>query len=308
MHKKTLCIILHYGSEEVTWNCVASLISEQNTDIVISDNDPAQCLLAPQQFETMVTIYKTGGEAGFAEGNNLPAAFFLSEEHDSVFILNNDTLVQSGALGRLRKTLEAPDIGAVGPCLPYAQNPKKIWACGGWINRRTLGVGGLRKCQSRKVFDVDYLPGAAMLCKAEIWQSLNGLPEKYFLAYEEAEFALEVRRLGYRVVVNPGAVILHYIGMTRQPKPMYFYNGIRNKLKFGKYLYGSWWGTLLGLMVTAYNVKAMSIDAVRLRFMLWWWAIRDEVTHVQLNRKRLLLVAQNAEKLIHHRNLESLKS
>ena len=130
----------------------------------------------------------------------------------------------------------------------------------------------------------------------------------YFKIGRWLTFAQEVWRLGYRVVVNPEAVILHYVGMTSQPKPMYFYNGVRNKLKFGKYLYGSWWGTLLSLMVTAYNVKNRSIDTVRLRFILWWWAIRDEVTHVQLDRKRLLLVARNAEKLIHHRNLESLKS
>jgi GT2 family glycosyltransferase len=223
----------------------------------------------------------------------------MGEYYNSVFILNNDTLVQSGAILRLRKTLDEDDIGAVGPRIPYAQNPKKIWACGGWIKKKALRVGGLRTCLSAGVFDVDYLPGAAVLCKGDIWRRLNGLPEKYFLAYEEAEFALEIKRLGYRVVVNPEAVILHYVGTSSQKQPMYFYNRVRNRLKFGKYLYGYWVGNLLGLMVTAYKIKARSLDTTKLRLILWWWAIRDELTHVPLTRERLITVVQRTKKLAH---------
>jgi hypothetical protein len=86
--------------------------------------------------------------------------------------------------------------------------------------------------------------------------------------------------------------------MSSQPNAMYFYNRVRNKLKFGKYLYGGLWGMLIGLFVTAYDVKSRSLNTFRLRFMLWWWATRDEVMHVQLNRKKLLLVAKNAEKIM----------
>lgn len=39
---KTLCVILHYGSEIDTNNCIESLLSEDGLDIVVADNDPSQ--------------------------------------------------------------------------------------------------------------------------------------------------------------------------------------------------------------------------------------------------------------------------
>lgn len=295
-NKKTLCIILHYGSEEDTWKCVRSIISEPNTDIVVSDNDPLQHLAVPSQFMGIVKIYKTGGASGFAEGNNLAVNFFLTEEHDSVLILNNDTLVQAGAIGILQKTIHESNIGAVGPCMPFAQNPGKIWACGGWINKVTLKIGGLKNRQKSTV-DVDYLPGAAILCRAEIWQRLNGLPEKYIFGYEEAEFAMRIRKLGYRVVANPKAIILHYVGMSSQPKPMYYYNLARNKLRFAKYIYGVFVGTFIGLLITVVRVIASSLHTIKLRLILSWWAVRDEMTNIPLTKQKLLDVARKTNSI-----------
>jgi hypothetical protein len=41
-HSKTLCVILHHGSEEYTNKCINSLLNQKHLDIVILDNDPSQ--------------------------------------------------------------------------------------------------------------------------------------------------------------------------------------------------------------------------------------------------------------------------
>jgi GT2 family glycosyltransferase len=291
---KTLCVILHYGDERETWACAATVAADAETDIVVADNDPAQSLSTPPDLADRVRIFRTGGRAGFAEGNNQAVSAFLSDAHDSVFILNNDTLVQPGAIALLRGSLHQPGVGIVGPCMPYARDPGKIWACGGRINSFRITLGGIEEPPSDAPFDVGYLPGAAIMCHAELWIAIGGLPERYFLAYEEAEFALEVRRLGYRVIAEPRASIFHHVGMSSQPKPMYRYNDIRSRVRFGQYLHGRWRGTMLAMLITAYEIKGLPSRGLLQRIRLWSWAVVDELLGRPLDRERLFLVADRA--------------
>jgi len=285
---KTLCIVLHFGSEEDTNACLRSLASEEQLDCVVSDNDPKQSFKPPADLVPAVRVIKTGGVAGFSEGNNIAAKAFLSEIHDSLLILNNDTVVQPGSTKILRDSLFSGRFGAVGPCMPYADMRDCVWACGGYIDKLRVRIGGLQPA-SDDPYCVDYLPGAAILCRADLWKALGGLPEKYFFAYEEAEFALEIKKLGFYVLANPKAVILHKVGMSNQKKPMYVYNNVRNRIRFSKYLYGNLFGFIYGLVLT-------SITACKrprrffLWFVLWAEAIKDECLNNPLNKACLIKI------------------
>jgi len=278
----TLCVILHYGDESVTWDCVNSIIAYDFIDIVIADNDPAQKIEIPQRFINKVRIFRTGGMAGFAQANNMAVRACRKAIHSSVLLLNNDTVVLSNAVQRLRELLETERVGAVGPCMSFANCPDKIWACGGFIRKFRVTIGGLSEIAKSEPYDVDYLPGAAILCRLSVWDMVGGLPEKYYLAFEEAEFALRIRKLNFRIMVNPKARILHKVGMSSDSQPMYFYNGIRNRIKFGRFL----WGAVPGFFLAA----IWSLIAVRHKpynFTLWLRAVIDEMRGVTLNRAKL---------------------
>jgi GT2 family glycosyltransferase len=283
---KTLCVILHYGSEEDTNICLASLQSEHNLDVVVSDNDPRQSYSPPIEYTNKVSIIKTGGLAGFSEGNNIAVNAFLRDRHDSIFILNNDTIVQAGAIELLRKCMHEKNAGAVGPCMPFADSPDRIWACGGFINRKTLAVGGLQP-RSQSPYEVDYLPGAAILTRSDLWKKIGGLSEKYFLAYEEAEYALEVKRSGYKVMVEPNSVILHKVGMSGQSKPQYFYNSVRNRIIFSKYLYGNFIGFIYGALMTLRSLRSRQFLLIAHRLRLWLEAVFDEFLGNPFDKQRL---------------------
>jgi GT2 family glycosyltransferase len=76
-YSKTLCVILHYGSEEYTNKCLNSLLNQKQLDIVILDNDPSQSYELPTYTKKFARIFKTGGAVGFSESNNRGNKSFL---------------------------------------------------------------------------------------------------------------------------------------------------------------------------------------------------------------------------------------
>ncbi len=279
---RIICVILHYGSEVDTWNCVRTVMGHDAVDILVADNDPAQKIEIPPEFAESVQLYRTGGVAGFSAANNMAVRFGRKENHYAVFILNNDTLVESNALQELVTVLNEEDIGAVGPCIGFASEPAKIWACGGAIKKARIKIVGLLTQIKDTPYDVDYLPGAAILCKSRIWDLVGGLPEKYFLAYEEAEFALRIKACGYRIMVAPRARILHHVGMSSDPQPMYIYNSVRNRVRFGQYLFGKHLGFLLGAVNTMGEIAKSKHG-----FRLWASGLGDELLGRPLDRAAL---------------------
>lgn len=288
--RHVLCVILHYGSESDTNNCVRSLQNEKYLDIVISDNDPSQTYEAPKELKKFVSVIRTGGIAGFSEGNNIGVNQFLSKKHHAIFILNNDTIATDGALDFLRNTLETDGVGAVGPCMPYAETPTRVWACGGHINKFKLSIGGMQP-KGGQPYEVDYLPGAAILCRADLWRKVGGFNEAYFLAYEEAELCLDIKKYGFRVIADPRSVIYHKVGMSSQQKPEYFYNSIRNRLIFSKYLYGGFVGFIYGAAMTMSSTKARSFKSVFVKLVLWSCAVVDDIKGAPINRSRFEEIA-----------------
>ena len=282
IQNRTLCIILHYGDEHVTWDCINSLVSYDFLDILIADNDPLQQIEIPQRFINKISIFRTGGRAGFARANNMAVCWGRNATHRSVLLLNNDTVILSNAVHLLRQLLDSETVGACGPCMPFASDPDQIWACGGFIDRFTLSIGGLKKITNHEPYEVDYLPGAAILCRLNVWDMVGGLPEKYYLGFEEAEFALRIKKLKFRIMVHPEAKILHEVGMSSDIQPMYIYNGIRNRIKFGIFVWGKWLGFFLGIIWSLYIVKDTPHG-----FALWSRAIRDEIHGIALNGETL---------------------
>ena len=282
----TLCVILHYGSKQDTLDCLASILHEDFLEIVVVDNDPLQDFRVPAEAKQAVHIVRTGGAMGFAQANNLGVKTFRREHHRYVLILNNDTGAQKDSLNALRETMSDKEIGMAGPVMPYFDHPNTIWAAGGEISKWFVTIDGIRAFPAAKLTDVGYLPAACFLARLDLWDKIGGLPERYFLAFEEAEFALEVKRLGYRVVVDSDSIILHRVGMSSDRQPMYYYNTVRNRIRVGAYLWGDYAGPLLGAisgLARSYNLS---------RFVLWSQAVWDELRNRPLDKASLERIRQ----------------
>ena len=133
--------------------------------------------------------------------------------------LNNDTVVRGGWLEHLVITAEGdPKIGAVGAKLLYPDG--RLQEAGNILWRDATGwnVGHAENPEDPRynfLRDADYVSGAALLVRRELFERLGGFSEAYRPAYyEDADLCFGVRSLGYRVVYQPRAEVVHYEGVT----------------------------------------------------------------------------------------------
>ena len=88
-----------------------------------------------------------------------------------------------------------------------------IWSDGsGWNYGRMDDPNKPEYCY---VKDVDYISGASIMIKKDLWQQIGGFDERYAPAYcEDSDLAFQVRDLGYRVVFQPLSIVTHYEGIS----------------------------------------------------------------------------------------------
>lgn len=261
---RTLCVIVHFGSTLDTQRAAHSVEGE-GVDITVVDNDPARRLTSSPGLPSGAVVIVASAALGFAAANNLGVRHSIKPQHDSILLLNNDATLSQADLMRMRETfLKEPTAGIVGPVVRFHEHGSSVWAAGGTISFLGLSIRGRRFVTSNELERVDYVPGAVMLTRADLWLALGGLPERYFLAYEEASFALRARRKGVRCFVNQFACATHRVGMSSNLAPKYFYNKVRNRLQFGV----EFWG-ILGFFLAVFNGLVRSTKhPVRLKLFL----------------------------------------
>ena len=159
-------------------------------------------------------VIETGRNLGYAGGNNAGIDWALSRGADYVLILNNDTIVDPDALTELTHVAGGDrTIGIVGPKVLCEPDRHLIYSCGEsqslWFNVRQLGMGQPDRDVGRSPRDVDYVVGCAILVSREFIERVGLLDEVFFAYYDEVDWCFRGRRLGYRVVCAPSAVVYH---------------------------------------------------------------------------------------------------
>ena len=234
-------IIVNYGTAQLAIDCVRSLKAEvearSSTGVVVVNNaspDGSGKLIAEaivrEEFENRVLYLPSSKNGGFAYGNNLvirpalnsarPPSYFL--------LLNPDTVVRSGALSALTCFMDAhPNVGIAGSAL---ENPDgSVW--GTTFRFPTvlseldegMRLGIVSKMLKnwavvRKMGDVpervDWLPGASMMIRREVFEAIGLMDEDYFLYYEETDFCLRAQRAGWQCWYVPSSHVMHIAGQS----------------------------------------------------------------------------------------------
>jgi len=174
------------------------------------------------------TLLRQSVNRGFTGGHNIG---IRASRAPLVMLLNSDTIVHPGALGRLKRFLdENAEAGIVGPKLLNPDGslqfscrrfPNPIAALfrntfvGRWFpnNRFTRDylMADWGHDEPRKV---DWLSGAAMIIRANLLEKIGLLDERYFMYCEDVDLCWRAWRAGSEVVYVPDAVITHAIGRS----------------------------------------------------------------------------------------------
>lgn len=242
---RTGVVVLNYKNADDTLACLDSLerSDDLDLDIVVVDNGPDGPEFA--QLRDRVgrrgEAIASGGNLGYAAGNNIGIARVLERGCELVWVLNPDTLVEPSTLPMLREHLAAvPDCGIVGPRIVLSGRPPRIWFDGGLIDReigavRHLNAGKVADRVPPEVLDVDYVTGACMLVRRSMIEDIGPIPEKYFLYYEETDWCVRAQRAGWRIMVDQHAQMTHHKRSSDAlPKPYYLYYMTRNRFLFAE--------------------------------------------------------------------------
>jgi len=166
---------------------------------VLYDRQTAELGGAPTERAPLVLI-QTGGNLGFAGGNNVGLRYCLAHGgFDFVWVLNNDTVVVPDALEQLVGRMKAdPAVGICGSKLVFYHQPALVQAYGGAAFDPKRGVvSPLGQFQPVNAVcipaDIEqqtaYVVGASMLVSTKFLQTIGLMSEDYFLYFEEIDWA-----------------------------------------------------------------------------------------------------------------------
>jgi len=237
-------IVLNWNGWRDTLACVASLqeLDYPNYEIVIVDNgstdeSPAEIRKAYPD----LTLLEMADNLGFAAGNNYAIRYAVDEGCDLVWLLNNDTVVAHGALSALvTEALSDRRIGMVGSKIRFYSQPRTIGFAGGAINMattRTRHAGRHEQDvgQWDVARDVDYVSGCSMLVSRELVEDVGLMDRRFFLFFEETDWAVRARQKGWRVRFQPGSTIWHTVSATAElDSPYMVFHFTRSMLLFAK--------------------------------------------------------------------------
>lgn len=163
--------------------------------------------------------------------------------YDLFILLNSDIEVTRDWLRPLADWMkEHPECGACGPKLHswYERDMfEYAGAAGGWIDRfgypfcrgRVLGKVEKDSGQYDTPADVLWVTGACLAVRASVWNSLEGLDDRFFAHMEEIDLCWRMQLEGWKVTVIPESMVYHLGGGTL-PKnsPQKLYLNYRNNI------------------------------------------------------------------------------
>lgn len=214
-----------YNQVPFTLACIDALLAHETRysfEILVGDDASTDATaIALSTPIPRVRHVRHAENLGFVRNCNATAAQARGRH---VLFLNNDTQVLPRWLDELVGTLEADSgIGLAGSKLIYPDG--RLQECGAIVWRDgsawNLGRGAdPRSPEFSYLRDADYMSGASIALRRDLWESLGGFDEMFVPAYaEDADLAFRVRARGLRTVVQPLSQVLHFEGVSSGTDP-----------------------------------------------------------------------------------------
>jgi GT2 family glycosyltransferase len=138
----------------------------------------------------------------------------------------------------------------VAPLIFYADAPDKIWSAGAGRNRWTLELTDNhgRNQHFVEIIEREFISGCGMLIKRAVLESIGLFDERFFMYYEDSDFALRVRQAGFRMLLVPQARMWHAVSQSSKgsdsPNERYWM-GRSSVLFFRKHIHDWRWLLIL---------------------------------------------------------------
>ena len=140
-----------------------------------------------------------------------------------LLLLNNDMELRSpDTLAEMLSYVSRPEIGICGARLTYGddtiQHAGVIVGLGGIAGAAFVGLHEKENSYMHRMMcvqDMSAVTAACLMTRRGVFEEAGGLSEDLAVAFNDIDFCLRVRRLGYRCVYDPYAVLYHYESKSR---------------------------------------------------------------------------------------------
>ncbi|MCY4087843.1 MAG: glycosyltransferase family 2 protein [Actinomycetia bacterium] len=225
-------IVVSYNTRELLGRCLERLAAGELEEVIVVDNGSSDGSreLVRERFPD-ARLLDPEVNLGFGAANNLGANVARGE---LLLFLNADTRPVADAVRSLAGFVSArEDVGIAGPRLLNPDGTLQrsvrgfptVWRiCTEYFFLRKLAPrsrvvnafygAGFEHDRER---EAEFVMGAVMCMRREVFDAVSGFDERYFLFSEEADLAYRVRHAGWRVVFTPTAEFVHVGGAATRP-------------------------------------------------------------------------------------------
>ena len=218
---KVLVIVINYRTSHLMQALVDSITENKvETSVLIVDNASTaetynELLLVKDE---RVTTLRSEQNLGFTGGINFALKYAVEKMPDIkyFFLLNPDAFSCPDLIFDLLKILEVnEDAACVSPRILYMNgNP---WYSGARIHfskGKVLNNAIQETKDKNKIYEVDVFSGCAALFDMDKVIEAGLFNEELFMYYDEADFSIKLKKIGYKILYTTSHNIFHDVSYT----------------------------------------------------------------------------------------------
>lgn len=255
-------IIVNYNTRELILDCLRSIeefLLKEGIEVIVVDNGSSDGSLEAirANFEWAKVIANRENE-GFGKANNRGAK---QASGDFLLFLNSDTLLTDERLAEIVDFMRVnTKVGVAEPRLMLADRKTEQLGVYGLepslfrlVTRQSKPKLRWQGERDKKYALVDWVTGAAMFIRKEVFREIGGFDSRFFMYFEDVDLCRQVREKGYKVAFCPISTIVHFGGQSLEDgrkKTVYYQS---QEIYFEKYGKKVWLMKLLRAPIRAIN-------------------------------------------------------
>jgi len=225
-------VIINYNTLQLVRQCIRSILKYTtgiSYEVILVDNASTEAdpTVLQQEFP-VIRLIKSPENLGFAGGNNLGIQYATGKY---ILLLNSDTYLTDNAIAATFAYMEThPEVGVLSPRLVFPDGRHQSAAQRfPSVKYQLIELLRLQKFLSgqkagklllgaffdhKSTVPADWVWGTYFLFRRSILDQLPGhkLDDTYFMYFEDMQWCMDIRKLGYDIHFFAGAEIVHLMG------------------------------------------------------------------------------------------------
>ena len=236
---RVVVVIVNYRTAALAIACLRSLEAEiaanPSVRVVVVENDSGDgeelgAAIQANGWSDWATLTLAERNGGFSYGNNcgIRPAMRWPQPPDYFLLLNPDTEIRPGAVATLFEYMDAhPDVGIAGSSFeghdgvdwPIAFRfptllGQFVQGIRSRLISRLLRDSVVARTMGSDAEEVDWVSGASMMIRSQVFRDVGLMDEGYFLYFEEVDFCLRARQAGWPCWYLPESRVMHISGQS----------------------------------------------------------------------------------------------